>query len=94
MQDYQRILEGLYGLRNFLQQLQEGLETQLNAYRSHITNMIDAGVAIQVAEKYEEVNFRNNENIIRQIINSILEDDIPYINNQIQIIENALKDVK
>ncbi len=94
MQDYQRILDGLYGLRNFLQQLQEGLETQLNAYRSHITNMIDAGVAIQVAEKYEEVNFRNNENIIRQIINSILEDDIPYINNQIQIIENALKDVK
>ncbi len=68
MQDYQRILDGLYGLRNFLQQLQEGLETQLNAYRSHITNMIDAGVAIQVAEKYEEVNFRNNEILFAKLL--------------------------
>jgi hypothetical protein len=90
MQDLHRQLDALQDLRGFLEMFRSELINQLNGYRNRTHGLRESGISNEVALNYESACYTVNEGYLKQLVNNIQEDDLPYINRQIQVIEDAI----
>ena len=89
-QDFiQKELEALNDLRSFLGNFSGDLSTLLGHYASRSQNW--AHVPSKIGKQYELNNFEENWRCIQRVIDNISENDLPFINRQIGLIEDRLR---
>ena len=82
--------DALFELRGFLESFRSELVSQLNGYRNRIQNLRESGISTEVAHNYESSYYTVNEGYLKQLVHNITEDDLPYINRQIEAIQNLI----
>jgi hypothetical protein len=90
MQDLHRQLDALFDLKGFLEMFHSELEHELDGYRNRTHNLRESGISNEVALNYESTCYTVNEGYLKQLLQNIQEDDLPYINRQIRMIEDAI----
>ena len=89
MQDYNVQLSALQLLKRYIEDLKKQLESFQRSYGNKIIELIDCGVPRQVVEKYSLDFWQPKDHSIATLIQHIEEIDIPYLQNQINIISHA-----
>lgn len=89
MQDYNVQLSALQSLKRYIEDLKKQLESFQRSYGNKIIELIDCGVPRQVVEEYSLVFWQPKDHSIMTLIQQIEELDIPYLQNQINIISHA-----
>ena len=91
MQDLQKQLEALQQLRSFLSYFNESMREKSVEFNDRFHNIRESGLSAQFADNYE-ANFADpNLQNLRYLIANITEKDLPYVNENIAIITEALE---
>ena len=91
MQDLQRQLEALQELQSFLTQFNESMREKSVEINARFRQIHENGLSTQFADNYE-ANFADlNLQHLRYLIANITDKDLPYVNQNIAVITEALE---
>ena len=91
MQDYERQLSALLELKSYLEVFKEEIGEKLIMYSNKFLALRESGLPVQIAENYAANYCNTNTQVLRNLIGNITEQDLPYVNANINIVEQALE---
>ena len=91
MQNLEIQLAALEEFRSFLNNFKEEIGDKLTMYSNKFFSLREAGLSVQVAETYLSDFCEPNTQILRNLIDNITQNDLPYINGNIASTNEAIE---
>ncbi len=90
MQDLQRQLQAMQSLRASLVKFIADLNDLSGKYNASVNSLREAGLPVQVAEKYMDTYQQRNTSSLGNLIQMVENEDIPYVNRNIEALEDLI----
>ncbi len=90
-QNYEQQLQALNELLSFLNQFKEDLKTRMSVYNDRVYNLRQSGLTVQIADNYDANYCIPNQQVIAKLIQDIEQRDIPFVNENIAIVQQAME---
>ena len=91
MQNLEVQLAALEEFRSFLETFKEELGEKMIMYSNKFFALREAGLSVQIADTYLSAFCEPNTQVLRNLIDTITQNDLPYINGNIASINEAIE---
>lgn len=91
MQDLERQMQALEGLKSTLMHFMEQLAELSASYNSNVNSLKESGLTVQIADNYANTYQQRNTEAISNLIRLIEEEDLPYVNRNIEALTDLIE---
>ena len=90
MQDLEKQMQALEMLKAYLINFNNQVNELSAQYKAQIDAMVESGLPIQIADSYKNSFLQRNISALNSLVQMVEQEDLPYINRNIDKLEGLL----